>query len=189
MIQLVLLLSIACTLLVVVILLLRDAGRTRAAWGNEDPHRYAGPPVLHAEIPSRDLMDRIFAADDLRFVSCERVAGIKRQFLRDRRRIALSWLSQTRREATRILQVHLHAVRTDLALQPGVELQLLLHVLLFFAFYLVLWSLVSCYGAFWARSLMRNVVDLAARLSGLGTSILADADRSILRMAQSNGHA
>ena len=134
-------------------------------------------------------MDRIFDEDDLRFVVAEGGRRIRKQFLRERRRIALAWLLQTRREATRILGLHLRAVRTDLSLQPAVEFQLLFHTILFFAVYALLWSLVSCYGAFLARAFMRNVVVLAGRLSGLEGSIVADAGRSSVRMAQSHGHA
>jgi hypothetical protein len=187
MIQLVLILVIGCSLLVIVGLLLRDAMRTR-------PERSTavgagGSAPLQIQIPSRALMDRIFAEDDLSFVAAEGSRLIRKQFLKDRRNLALAWLSQTRREATRILGFHLRAVRTDAFLRPSVELQLVLHTVLFFAVYALLWCLVSGYGAFWARGFIRDVVTLAGRLSGLGGSILADAGRSGLRVAQSHGHA
>jgi hypothetical protein len=69
------------------------------------------------------------------------------------------------------------------------EFQILAHTLVFFAVYALLWSIVATYGAFWARGFMRNVVTLAGRLSALGARILADADRSGLRLARSHGHA
>ena len=127
--------------------------------------------------------------DDLSFVSSEGVQPIRRQFLQDRRRIALSWLGLTRREAIRILRLHLRAVRTNRSLHPLLEFQILAHTLLFFAVYALLWSIVATYGAFWARGFVRNVVTLAGRLSALGARILADADRSGLRLARSHGHA
>jgi hypothetical protein len=184
MIQLVLILIIAFTLLVVVGLLLRDAfGR---GLGDRDTPETAS---LQADIPSRALMGRIFAEEDLGFVAAEHSRQLRRQFLGERRRLALCWLGQTRREATRILRLHLRVVRTDGALQLAVELKLIFHTFLFFAVYGLLWSLVSCNGPFWARSFMGNFVLLAGRLSGLGGNILADAGRSGLRMAQSQSHA
>jgi len=186
MIQLVSVSVIVFTLLVVVGMLVRDAfGRSRRSTGGEA--KALDTPILQAELPSRALMDRIFAEDDLIFVKAERVRQIRKEFLRERRRLALFWLGQAKREALRILRFHLRAVRADLALHPAVEFKLIFHTLLFFAIYGLLWRSVICYGAFWARAFMRNVVTLAGSLSGLGGSILADAGRSGMRVATSHG--
>ena len=186
MMQIVLLLVIACTLLLVVGFLVRDTFSKRRRRLNElkttDP-----PAALEADIAPRPLMDRIFAEDDHRFAASEGKA-VLRVFLTERRRVAFSWLRQTKGEATRILRLHLRAVRSDFALRHAVEIQLILHTLLFFAVYALLWFLVACYGAHSARSLIRNVVTLAGSLSGLGGRILADAGRSGM-IAQSHGHA
>jgi hypothetical protein len=187
--DLILVLIIAGGLLTVVGILLRDSfGKRRPSRDNyatmEPPE-----PLSPVEVPPAALMDRIFAEDDLGFVSGEGIRPIRRQFLQDRRRIALSWLGLTRREAIRILRLHLRAVRTNRSLQPLVEFQLLAHTLLFFAVYALLWSIVAGYGAFWARGFVRNVIALTGRLSSLGATILADADRSGQRLLQSHGHA
>jgi hypothetical protein len=187
--QLIVVVIIAAGLLLVVGCLLRDAfGKHGVARDN-----YAAlvpDELLHrVEVPPAALMNRIFAEDDLTFVSSEGVRPIRRQFVQDRRRIALSWLGLTRREAIRILHLHLRAVRTNRSLHPLLEFQLLAHTLLFFAVYALLWSIVATYGAFWARGFVRNVVTLADRLSALGARILADADHSSLRLARSHGHA
>src|SRR5690349_13633872 len=102
MIQLVLILIIAFTLLVVVGLLLRDAfGRGRDLSDRDTPET----APLQADIPSRALMGRILAEEDLGFVAAEHSRQLRRQFLGERRRLALCWLGQTRREATRILRL------------------------------------------------------------------------------------
>jgi len=187
MIQLVLVLVIACTLLLVVVLLSRGAvGRGRRS---HDAVAIETSPPVEVRIPSRTLMDRIFADEDLSFVTAERDRSIRRQFLRERRHLALSWLGQTGREASRILRLHLRVVRLDLARHPAAGFRLVFHALLFFLVYGVLWVSVKFYGAFWARAFMRNAVTLAGSLSGLGSSILADAGRSGLRVAQSHGRA
>jgi len=180
--HLVLIIALACTLLLLVGFLLRDAlgGRGRR-------HISAAAPS-YGEIPSRALMDRIFAEDDFSFVAGEGTKQIRRQFLGDRRKLALAWLSQTKGQATAILRSHLTAVGT-LDLQPATELKLLGHAILFFGVYAVLRVLVGFYGAFWARSFVKNVLTLAGRLSGLGGSILADAGRTGLQVARSQGHA
>jgi hypothetical protein len=186
--QLILFVAIGVGLLLVVGRLLRDAFGKRGV--ARDDYAAMAVEILHpAEVPPAALMNRIFAEDDLSFVSSEGVRPIRRQFLQDRRRIALSWLGLTRREALRILRLHLRAVRTNRSLHPLLEFQLLAHTLLFFAIYTLLWSIVATYGAFWARGFVRNVITLAGRLSALGARILADADRSGLRLAQSQGHA
>ena len=182
--QLILILLITFLLLVFVGLLLRDALR-----GGKAKHQAVEPPSplpLQVQLPARALMEQIFSEDDLSFVTGEGDRQIRRQFLHDRRKLALAWLSQMRRESSRIIGLHLHAVSTSM-LRPAIELQLLLHIILFFTVYALLWSLVACYGAFAARSMVRNVLTLAGSLSGLGGSILADAGRCGL--AQSHSHA
>jgi hypothetical protein len=180
---------LAAGLLFVVGLQLRDAFGQRRPNRDDYTGMEAGQFRAPVNIPPAMLMDRIFAEDDLTFVSAKGVRPIRREFLRDRRRIAMSWLNLTRREAIRILRQHLATVRTNLSLQPLVELQLLAHTLLFFAIYALLWTIVATYGAFWARGFVRNAISLAGKLSALGSRILADADRSGLRLTQSHGHA
>jgi hypothetical protein len=182
-------LAIAAALLAVVVILLRDSlGKRRTARDSYAAMEAAGS-LTPVQVPPAELMERIFAEDDLSFVSCQGVRSIRRQFVQDRRRIAISWLGLTRREAIRILRVHLSSVRTSRSLHPVVEFRLLLHTLFFFAVYALLWGIVASYGAIWARSFMRNAVALAGGLSALGARILADADRSGLRLAQSHGNA
>jgi hypothetical protein len=180
--QLVIILVIAFLLLLVVGLLLRGS-----LGGGSERLNFA-EPALQPEIPSRALMERIFAEEDLTFVAGEHSRMLRRLFLYERRRLALSWLSQARHEATRILSLHLRVVRTDHSLQPLVELRLFFRTLLFFAIYGLLWSLVRCYGPFWARSFMRNLVSLAGKLNGLGSDLLTDAGTP-LSAAGIHGHA
>jgi len=173
--QLILILLIAFILFAVVGRLLRDALR-----GGEAKHpavEPASPLPVQVQLPARALMEQIFSEDDLSFVTGEGDRQIRRQFLHDRRKLALAWLSQMRKESSRIIRLHLQAVSTSM-LRPAIELQLLLHIILFFSVYALLWGVITCYGAFAARSMIRNVLTLAGRLSGLGGSILADAGRS-----------
>ena len=146
--------------------------------------------LLTVEVPPAMLMDRILAEDDLCFVSGESAEPIRRQFLQDRRRIALSWLGQGPAGKPFAFSACTSArCAGNLSLDPLVELRLLAHTLLFFLVYALIWSVVATYGAFWARGFVRNVVALTGRLSALGARILADADRSGPRWAQSQGHA
>jgi len=184
--HLVLIALIASGLLFITAILLRDA--LRKGRPTRDDYSLIEEEPLTPATPGRLLMHRIFAEDDLDFVTSEAAGPIRREFLQDRRRIAMSWLQFTRKEAMRILRRHLHAVRTNLSLNPLVELQLMAHTVLFFATYTLLWTIVATYGAFWARGFVRNAVVLTGKLSDLGSRILADADRSGLRPAASHGH-
>jgi hypothetical protein len=186
--ELTLILIIAVGLLLVVGRLLRDALGKRGASRDDFSAMEPNEDLHPLDVPPAALMDRIFAEDDLSFVSGGDMRLIRQHFLRDRRRIALSWLERTRREAIRILRLHLRSVRAHRSLRPALELQILAHTLLFFAVYALLWSIVATYGAFWARGFVRNVVTLAGRLSGLGARILEDAGFAGPRLAQSHGH-
>src|SRR6478735_11375095 len=135
--QLVLILIIAASLLLIAGRLLGDV--LRKSGGTRDDYAAMDVEDLRpVQVPPAMLMDRIFAQDDLSFVSSEGVKPIRQAFLKDRRRLALSWLELTRREAIRILRLHVRAVRTHLSLHPLVELQLLTHTLLFFVVYTML---------------------------------------------------
>ena len=74
-------------------------------------------------LPS-DLVDRVFAEDDLHFVVSTTGAKVRELFLRERKRIALFWVAQVRKEVLSLKQFHsgqsrLYArldVRTEIAL-------------------------------------------------------------------------
>src|SRR5438477_6730591 len=92
MIYLTLLVIIGAMLLFVAGLLLRDSFGNRGGRRREsDLLVLAGAAPARAEIPPQAVMDRIFADDDLTFVTSEGAPKIRKEFLRDRRRIAFSW--------------------------------------------------------------------------------------------------
>jgi len=56
-------------------------------------------------LPS-ELVRRIFAREDLNFVSSSASGKIRGAFLRERKRVALSWVSQLRKHVLRLKQFH-----------------------------------------------------------------------------------
>ena len=124
MIQLILFLALGVGLLVVLYFFARRT-ESRAEGGAQAliEARQALNCLQTGLLPA-GLVERVFAQDDLHFVSSTAGAGVQRLFLCERKRIALSWVAQVRRQLLSLKQFHsgqsrLYArldVRTEVAL-------------------------------------------------------------------------
>jgi hypothetical protein len=137
------------------------------------------------DTPPRILMERLFSEDDLRFISEEGSQGALTMLLRERRRVALAWIRQTRRQASSLVRAHLRNVRADSRLDPFTEMRLFLHVSSFMLLYAMLFSLIWGVGAFRTPPFVRKCLRLAHGLGSLGDSILSDVGGPELRTVES----
>jgi hypothetical protein len=67
----------------------------------------------------RDLVERIFAAQDLEYVKRAAPPEIQRAFLRERKRIAIAWVGRLRTAFARLMRLH----RTQARVYPHLSLQ------------------------------------------------------------------
>src|SRR5690348_3771595 len=95
---------------VALLLLLWIAGRRSAAEGSMLPASIDSFPGA-VRLPSRQLLDQCLSAEDVEFAARFRSPALLRLLLHERRRLALAWLRQTRREAARLFGFHVRAVR------------------------------------------------------------------------------
>jgi hypothetical protein len=91
--------------------------------------------------------------------------------VRERRRLAIAWLRQTRREAQRLLELHVRSVRYAADLRPGAEAKLFLAFGLFLLVYGMMLGFVFWYGPVTTRRFLESLQGLAGVLSQLGERI------------------
>ncbi|PWU04419.1 MAG: hypothetical protein C5B51_16885 [Terriglobia bacterium] len=94
-----------------------------------------------------------------------------RLLLQERRRLALAWLRETRREAARLYRLHVRLVRHAAELRPLDETKLIAAVGLFLMLHALMMGTVSLYGPFRTRRFLTSLRLLAGVLSRLGGRI------------------
>src|SRR5258708_31888757 len=113
------LLGIGFRLLAVMVFLLR---KSESASG--DPQWLASDNSSQFEDRRNELLDCIFGPDDWTFVLNQASKDVQRLFLRERKEIALYWLSEIRGQARAAMRFHLANARKSQKLQPMLELKL-----------------------------------------------------------------
>jgi len=169
-----------CAVLAVLLLLLwRRSTQEEADWSSEAAHR----PEIPVRLPDRTILERCLSSEDLEFISSFESQALLRLFMRERRRLAVAWLRQTRWEARRLLRLHVSSVRYAADLRPGAEAKLFLAAGLFLLVYGAMLGIVSWYGPLRTRRFLKTVQVLAAILSQLGERIATATPSAALTAA------
>jgi len=124
-------------------------------------------------LPERALLDRCLAREDEKYVAGLRSPRLLALLLHERRRLALGWLRQTRREASRLYRLHVHSVRHAADLQPASEMKLLSALGLFLFICGTMMGMVWLSGPLRTWKLLQAVASQADLLSRLGDRIAA----------------
>ncbi len=135
-------------------------------------------------LPPRSIIDRCFSEEDLEFAMALRSPGLLHLYEHERRRLALAWLHQTRREAGRLVRSHLNMARHAGDIRPGVEAKILLQMAVFLFVCQLLVLIVSFYGPFRTRRVLQSAHGLAEMLSGLGGRLVISMAPDVARAAQ-----
>jgi hypothetical protein len=101
----------------------RSSGRTERGAESLLEARDALHSLQSALLPP-DLIVRTFARDDLNFVTSMRSPKIERVFLRERRRIALQWVAQVRKQVLNLKRFHSGESRRYAQLSARTEIAL-----------------------------------------------------------------
>lgn len=126
-------------------------------------------------LPSRAVMDRILAVDDAAFIASLHDRRIQRVFLSERRRLALAWVRQMRREAGRLRRTHVQGVRETGDLRPVMEVRIAGEFALFVLLCAILMMLVRLWGPFRTRATVRLLHMGVGALAVLGNRITVGA--------------
>src|SRR5579864_3725677 len=89
------------------------------------------PSEYLVRLPKRALLDRCLSPEDVEFAAMLRSPALLRLLVHERRRLALAWLRQMRREAVRLFRLHVRTVRHASGLRPEAEAKLFAAVGLF----------------------------------------------------------
>jgi len=121
----------ALTLLAIGLLLIASLGFLLRRRGSEEEDSVSWFADENLAISSaqfgdrcKEQLDRIFGCEDWDFIRSSTSRRVQELFLRERKGIALSWLSQLRRDARTGMHLHVARVRASEDLEPFAELRL-----------------------------------------------------------------
>ncbi|MBV8733120.1 MAG: hypothetical protein JO336_25200 [Acidobacteriia bacterium] len=154
-------------------------------WSRISDEREGSPYAVC--FPRRSLLNQCLSAEDLDFVQRRNSRGLVRLFLCERRRLAIAWLRQTRKEAHRLVRLHLHSVRYAEDVRLAAEARLLLALVLFHLVYVALLSLFWWYGPWQTQRLRRPLRELCGALAQLADRIVAVAGPALPRLETAAG--
>jgi hypothetical protein len=83
--------------------------------------------ALQAGLLPPELVGRVFARADLKYVESETSDAIRELFLEERKTVALSWVSRVRKQVLSLRRFHLGSARFYARLSPWTELALAAH--------------------------------------------------------------
>jgi hypothetical protein len=86
--------------------------------------KYSTIPSANSEDRRKEHLDRIFGSEDWEFIRNNTSKRVQQLFLKERREIALSWLSRLRSQARSGMDLHVARVRASKELEPLAELRL-----------------------------------------------------------------
>ena len=137
--------------------------------------REALPSGRSPELPDRVLMNRILAEEDAAFVESLGSPRIRRYFVRERRRLALSWLRQLYGAARDLRRQHVQLARHSSDVRLGAEARLACEFGAFLIAYAFFVAFVRWIGPFRGRRVLGAADSLVSTLDRLGRRIAASA--------------
>jgi hypothetical protein len=107
--------------------------------------------------------------------------------VRERQRLAMAWLRQTRREAGRLFRLHIRTVRQAEGLRPAAEVKLVFAAGAFLVVCAVMMAAVELYGPLHTRRFLESIRKLAGILSNLGGRIAASIGAGLVPQLDARG--
>jgi len=124
-IQLIFFLSIGVLLFASLFFLARRNPRPEGSSGALIEARQALTALQGGLLPI-EFVHRVFAPDDWEYVRSEAPAGVRSLFLEERKKIALLWVDQVRRQIRSLRHFHRGSARSYARLNPRLEMELAL---------------------------------------------------------------
>lgn len=164
--QALILLAIGFLLVASLVYLLRrrEAEADDVSWLQEGNSARPSAPL---EDRKKEQVDRIFGREDWDFIRSGTSTRVQRLFLRERKGIALSWLSQLRRQARAGMDFHVTRVRASEELEPLVELRLAIDYYAFLAKCGLIAAIVQVGGPVALRGMAGRAESLSSSLRGI----------------------
>lgn len=129
-------------------------------------------PSVQFEDRRKEQLERIFGREDWDFIRNGTSRRVQRLFLKERRGIALSWLSQLRSQARAGMDFHVTRARASEELEPLAELRLAIDYYAFLAKCGLLAAIVLLGGPMALRGMTGQAESLSNNLRGMLRSAL-----------------
>jgi hypothetical protein len=141
--------------------------------------------TLQLNLLPPELVRRFFARDDLEYVTSAATQEVQRQFLEDRKRLALAWVNQVRLQIVNLQEFHFGQSRHFVRLNLTTELALALECAALRMGCRALYLLVYLRGPYGAPAVVRKMVATAGRVCSISEQSLAflapAANRGVMR--------
>ena len=115
----------------------------------------------------KEQLERIFGREDWDFIRIRASKQVQRLFLRERKAIALAWISQLRRQAKAGMQLRVSRVRVSKELQPVVEIKLAVDYYSFLGMCALMAAIVSLRGPMALRGMLGQAGSLSDKLRSM----------------------
>ena len=165
-------------LLVVLFLFLRHSS-TIPAKIKRPSEAHEALSVLQSELLPDWFVDRLFSEEDWNFARNQDAPEVPGLFDRERKTVALSWLKETRRHVSQLMDFHVRLARQRPDLKPSVEAKLTLEYLQFRLACSLLAGMIRTIGPCQVRSLAGYAVNLATHLGAVSEKVLTSLDDAI----------
>jgi hypothetical protein len=152
------------------IVLLVYLSRRRGSEAEDVPglrDRHLAIPSVNSEDRRKEQLDRIFGCEDWEFIRSSTSRGVQQLFAKERKEIALSWLSRLRSEARTGMHLHVDRVRTSEELEPLAELRLAIDYYAFQAKCGLIAAILLLGGPMALRNMVGQAESLANNLKGM----------------------
>lgn len=120
---------------------------------------------LNIELPPRVLAERVFSREDKVFVSRRAPRDVQRLFERDRARLALLWLGDTRAAVKKIVDLYRKVARHHTRVRLLVESNLAFDYLVFLVLCRMMQWFIWLRGPFAAGRLLDHTLETAENIS------------------------
>jgi hypothetical protein len=149
-------------------LILVFSGRLLLQWSK---NRHAQPVTIEDFSRARAVLDsmsleamatqKIFAIDDMEFISRDATLEVQRFFMKERRALAIRWLRLTQKQVAQLMDVHLKLASYTFEPSPSFELRLTVNYLCFVVISNALLMLVGLRGPFKAVRIVGYTLGVA----------------------------
>jgi len=133
------------------------------------------------EMPASWLAARISDRRDWEFISRE-APRLKNSFLKERKRVAIAWLRETRKQMSRLLLLHRIISRTSTNLRIGTELSVAWGFLSFQTLLMIAQGLILLFGPFHLQRLAGSIVATFEEVTDAVSSAVPSLD-SVMKTA------
>lgn len=117
--------------------------------------------ALDSVVVEASAIKRIFATDDIEFISRSGPGAVQRFFRKERKRLAIQWLRMTQKQVARLMDIHLKLASYTYEPSPTLELRLSIQYQTFNVASNVLLILLWCRGPFEASRLVAYTIRAA----------------------------